>query len=123
MNTNIRKLTAEEFERECAPDNSTLWMKYIEPASDLLARQFPQTKWAVPDLLSEGATLFVGAPKVGKSNFAIDVSLAIATGGYALGKIPVEQGDVLYLAMEDGEKRMKKRLSQRLEGSQMPKQL
>jgi hypothetical protein len=34
----------------------------------------------------------------------------VATGGYALGKVPVERGESLYLSLEDPERRLHKRL-------------
>lgn len=94
-----------------------------ESAADLLAREFPEPKWAVDGLLSEGATVFAGAPKVGKSFMALGLALAIASGGMALSSIPVEQGDVLYLALEDGDKRMQKRLKTLLCGGRVPERL
>lgn len=62
------------------------------------------------NLLYSGTYLFVGAPKVGKSFFmaqlAYHISMGISLWGY-----PVHQGDVLYLALEDGYARLQKRLS------------
>jgi RecA-family ATPase len=42
--------------------------------------------------------------------------LAVATGGKALGCKQVEQGDVLYLALEDSERRLKERIKKVLKG-------
>ena len=36
----------------------------------------------------------------------LGTAVAVASGGYALGTTRVDQGDVLYLALEDGEKRL-----------------
>jgi AAA domain len=94
-----------------------------ETAANLLARNFPEPKWAVGGLLSEGATVFAGAPKVGKSFMALGLAISIASGGMALSSIPVEQGDVLYLALEDGDKRMQKRLKTMLCGGRVPERL
>lgn len=99
------------------------WSNYIISAKDLMAREFPPIKWAVNGLIGEGTTLLVGAPKAGKSKFALDIALAIATGGHALGKIPVEQGDCLYLDMENGTRRIKQRLEQRLNAAPIPEKL
>jgi hypothetical protein len=38
------------------------------------------------------------------------LAVAISTGGKAFGNLEVEEGDVLYLALEDNERRLKKRL-------------
>jgi hypothetical protein len=94
-----------------------------ESATELIARDFPEPKWAVEGLLSEGATVFAGSPKVGKSFLALGLAIAIASGGRALGSIPVEQGDVLYAALEDGDRRMKKRLLKILDSSIVPDSL
>jgi hypothetical protein len=49
-------------------------------------------------------------PKLGKSWWAYDASIAVATGGKAMGSVDCEQGDVLYLALEDNRRRVKDRL-------------
>ncbi|MBA2730480.1 MAG: AAA family ATPase [Euzebyaceae bacterium] len=79
-------------------------------AADLLTAEFPAPRWAVPGILGEGLNLLGGPPKVGKSWLALDLALAVATGGLALGSVPVEQGEVLYLALEDPARRMQQRL-------------
>lgn len=78
--------------------------------AELLATEFPPMRMAVPGLLAEGLSLLVGAPKVGKSWLALDIALAVAAGGHALGALPVEKGGVLYLALEDGPRRVKDRI-------------
>jgi hypothetical protein len=50
-------------------------------------------------------------PKVGKSFWVLNVAVAVATGRPALSTFPTEQGDVLYLALEDGAQRVKDRLN------------
>ncbi len=77
---------------------------------ELLAEEFPPLRWIVPDLIPAGLSLLVGAPKVGKSWAALDVALAVAAGGKALGGIAVEAGGVLYLALEDGPRRVADRM-------------
>src|SRR5579875_445323 len=79
---------------------------------DLLARDLPPVRWAIPDILPEGLTLLAGKPKLGKSWLALSIALAIAAGGYALGKQPVTKGEVLYLALEDNERRLQARAIQ-----------
>lgn len=79
-------------------------------AKDLAAKTFPPPRWAIPDLLPEGLTILAGKPKAGKSWLALNVAVAMATGGQALRKIHVEQGEVLYLALEDSERRLQERL-------------
>ena len=42
---------------------------------------------------------------------ALNLALAVATGGVALGSIDVEPGEVLYLALEDTKRRLKDRIA------------
>ena len=79
-------------------------------ASDLMALEIPETRWAVEGFLPAGCSILSGGPKVGKSILASHVALAVATGGVALDKIRVEQGDVLYLALEDTKRRLQTRI-------------
>jgi AAA domain len=79
-------------------------------ASELLKKVLPEHRWAVRGVLAEGLGLLVGRPKIGKSWLALNLAVAISSGGRALGQIPVEAGDVLYLALEDNERRLKSRL-------------
>ena len=80
-------------------------------ADELMRTTFPPTRWAVSGLVSEGVNLLVGAPKLGKSWLALGIGVAVASGGRALGRIDVEAGDVLYLALEDTGRRLQSRLS------------
>jgi len=80
-------------------------------ASDLEEKEFPELKWSVPGLLTEGLTILAGRPKRGKSWLGLSLALAVASGGKAFGKIDVEKGDALYLALEDNERRLKSRLA------------
>ncbi len=81
---------------------------------NLLAWELPPVRWVVPDILPEGLTLMAGKPKLGKSWLALSLALSIAAGGVALGKQPVPQGDVLYLALEDNARRLQARTRQLL---------
>lgn len=92
-------------------------------ATDLLAADLPPIRWAVDGLVPEGATLLVGAPKLGKSWAALGLALAVAAGGRALGAVPVDGGDVLVLALEDGPRRLRDRLAKLLAGDLPPSRL
>ncbi len=81
-------------------------------ASDLEEMVFPEPKWAIPGLLPEGLTILAGRPKRGKSWMGLGIALAVTSGGKALGKIDVEKGDALYLALEDNPRRLQNRLAQ-----------
>lgn len=88
-----------------------------------MAEDFPEPRYAVPELIPEGLTFLAGAPKLGKSWLMLGLSVAVASGGHALGKIEVDQGDVLHLALEDPPRRLQTRLSMMLNGSGPPKGL
>lgn len=87
-------------------------------AVDLLRKQFAPVAWAVDGILPEGAFLLGGRPKMGKSWLALSIALAVATGGRALGRAAVAQGDVLVLALEDNERRLQERLRTLLAGDE-----
>jgi len=80
--------------------------------ADLMAKSFPAPRWIVKGLIGEGLTLFAGAPKIGKSWFALDLALSVS-GGAAdiLGGTSVEHGAVLYMALEDNQPRLQDRLN------------
>lgn len=76
----------------------------------LSGQDFPPLRYAVDRLIPEGQTLLVGPPKAGKSWLILDLLLAVASGGMALGRISVgEPRRVFYLALEDGDRRMQDR--------------
>lgn len=79
-------------------------------AEQLVSMTFPAPRYAVPGLIAEGLNLLAGPPKVGKSWLALAIGVAVASGGMALGKIPVDKGQVLYLALEDSPRRLQTRL-------------
>ena len=83
-------------------------------AADLQWMEFPPLQFIIPGYLVEGLTLLVGKPKRGKSWMALDWVLAIAHGGYAFGTIQCDEGDCLYMALEDSQRRMQRRIRQLL---------
>lgn len=92
-------------------------------ADELVACNFPAPRWAIPGIISEGVTLLAGAPKVGKSWLSLGLGIEVASGGRALGSIGVDEGDVLYLALEDTGRRLKSRLVKALAGAPAPSRL
>lgn len=79
-------------------------------ASALMALKFDPIRYVVPGYVAEGLTLFAGAPKIGKSWTALDLAVSVSSGGLAFGSVKCEQGDVLYLALEDNQRRLQSRL-------------
>lgn len=78
----------------------------------LMEQQFPPISYVVPGVIPEGMTLLVAAPKIGKSWMVLGLGVELARGGYAFGTLPVGlPRPVLYLALEDGPRRLQDRLT------------
>ncbi|MDO3647676.1 AAA family ATPase [Nocardia mangyaensis] len=84
------------------------------------AQVFPELEWQVEGILPEGFGLLVAPPKAGKSWMVAGIGLACASGGFAFGKIPVKPRPVLYLALEDGHRRLQSRFRTLMEGNRIP---
>lgn len=95
----------------------------IFSAKDLQAEEIKPITWIIPGLLPDGITVFAGRGKIGKSWLALGLGIAVATGGYMFGKIKVEKRRCLYLALEDGKRRLKNRLETLLKGEPFPDNL
>jgi hypothetical protein len=89
-------------------------------ADELMSIEFPEPRWAVPGILAEGVSLLAGPPKVGKSWLSLGLGLAIASGGQVFGRIDVNGGPVLYLALEDTPRRHQTRMAKILDGRHPP---
>ena len=79
-------------------------------AKELMATEFPPVRFVIPMIGPEGLMILAGAPKLGKSWLVMDLSVNVSTGGFAIGKLECEEGDVLHLALEDNPRRLKSRL-------------
>lgn len=75
----------------------------------LMDREFAPVPYVVPGYIAAGATILAGKPKIGKSWLVLEMALAVASGGTCLGSVKCEQGSVLYLALEDNERRLQSR--------------
>ena len=82
----------------------------VKSMTELYDTVYPPSKPVVEGLLYNGTYLFVGAPKVGKSFFMAQLGYHVSKG-IPLWNYPVTQGAVLYLALEDTEERLQKRLA------------
>lgn len=93
------------------PDPATLEYraKTSWTADELLTTDFPEPQWAIPGVLPVGLSVLAGRPKVGKSWLALQFAHAVGSGGRALD-LDVQAGKVLYLALEDGPRRLKERM-------------
>jgi len=85
--------------------------------------EFPEPKWMIPSIIPEGLSILCGKPKIGKSILSLNLAVAVATGGMALGKIQVEKSGVYYLALEDSHRRLKERFKAVLQNGKSPENL
>jgi len=83
---------------------------YTITMEELYDTAFPPKVPIVDGLIYNGTYLFVGAPKVGKSFFMAQLGYHVSMG-IPLWNYKVNQGSVLYLALEDDFSRLQKRLS------------
>jgi len=91
-------------------------------AAALRNKSFKPINWVVNDLIPDGLTMLAAKPKVGKSWLMLDVAIALARGGWVLDK-KCAQGDVLYAALEDNERRLKGRMTKLLGHGDWPERL
>lgn len=83
----------------------------VMTAEELLAKVFPVPRDVLPQMVPEGLSLLVGRSKLGKSILMVQGAIAIATGGYLFGKdVQLPVGRVLYLDLENGERRVQQRV-------------
>ena len=81
----------------------------FDNGAELLSRSIPPQRWIIDSLLPEGLTLLCGSPKAGKSWLSLDIALHVASGQAFWGH-KTTAGKVLLFALEDGERRLKRRL-------------
>lgn len=98
---------AEEVKRgltaDAAPTLSTI------SAVDLQQKNISPIRWIVKDLIPAGLTILASPPKFGKSWMAMHLCLSVAMGGGFLG-YQCHKSGCLYMALEDGERRLKSRM-------------
>jgi hypothetical protein len=126
----VQKILAAAFAQPAAKhivelDSTPRWRRGAVLASDLKGLIFDPVRYVLPGYISEGVTILAGKPKVGKSWLTLDLCIAVAAGRFTLGTIKPAQGDVLYLALEDTKRRLKKRIAKLLSsaGSVWPARL
>ena len=76
----------------------------------LMDKRLPPTKFCVDTLLPQGLCILGGSPKVGKSWLVLDLCVHVAQGTPLWG-LDVTRGEVLYLCLEDSERRIQERLN------------
>ena len=83
----------------------------VTSTNTIMATEFAPIQWVVPDYVPEGLSILAGRQKLGKTWLAMDWAIAVATGGAAMGSIFCEVGDVLYVDLENGHRRIQGRIS------------
>jgi AAA domain len=83
---------------------------YIPSGDEIGAMVIEPIRWVVEGILPEGITLFSAKPKAGKSWLALGLTLAVVNGGRILD-LQADPGEALYLALEDGYRRIQNRLA------------
>lgn len=107
----VREMYAEESDDPLAGMFNGAWLD---------TQVFPPLEYAVPGIIPEGFGLLVSPPKAGKSWLVCDIGLACAAGGLALGRVSVHQRPVLYMALEDGQRRLQSRSRHIMGGQPIP---
>lgn len=79
-------------------------------AAELGEMQFPPLQFACKPVLAMGATMLAGKPKTNKTWLAQEIAFSVAAGQHACGEWETMQGDVLFFALEDNQRRLQRRL-------------
>ena len=78
--------------------------------NDLMDEVLPYRRVVIEGMMSTGAYLLAGAPKIGKSFLVAQIAYHVSTGKELWGNV-VHGGTVLYLALEDDKKRLQERMA------------
>lgn len=98
----------EEFYRQIQRMQDPTYLHTVT-LDELMERVFQGKAAVVENLLYTGAYILAGAPKIGKSFLVAQITYHISLGRPLWG-YQVRQGTVLYLALEDDEGRLQRRM-------------
>lgn len=98
----------EEFYRQIQRMQDPTYL-HTMTLDELMERVFQGKAAVVENLLYTGAYILAGAPKIGKSFLVAQIAYHISSGRPLWG-YQVRQGTVLYLALEDDEGRLQRRM-------------
>lgn len=104
---------AQQLPAEASPMLSTI------SAAALQEKDIPPIRWIVENLIPAGLNILASPPKYGKSWAVLDLGLSVTAGGRFLG-YQTTPCEVLYLALEDSERRLKSRMMKLLAGKNAP---
>lgn len=82
----------------------------LDHGEGLKTMPLAQRQDIIPGLLPAGCTLLAGHAKGGKSLLMYHLAIAVGSGRPFLGQFPVQQGEVMFWALEDGERRCRERI-------------
>ncbi len=82
---------------------------WVINGEDLMDMDYKPIKFVVKDFLTQGLTVLAGAPKTGKSFFALWLCLCVAKGK-PVWDYETAQGTVLYFCLEDNPERLQNRI-------------
>lgn len=88
-------------------------------AAELQHKDIPPLQFVVEGFVPYGLALLCSPPKYGKSWMSLDMGLQVARGKPFLQR-PTHQCGCLYLALEDGERRLQDRMGKLLKGENAP---
>ncbi len=91
------------------PPTASAWPISPLPATVLCEKHYDALRQPVDNFICEGLTLLVGQSKIGKSWLVLDLCMSVAAGTPFLGK-KTTMGTVLYLALEDSQRRLQSRI-------------
>lgn len=81
----------------------------IKSGDEILDFEYPEPVWVINNILPSGLTIMAGRPKIGKSWIGMQIAFSTGQGGIFFEQ-KVEVGKVLYLALEDNERRIQDRM-------------
>lgn len=100
---------ADILARHAARNPATATPLLVESFADLVSQDFPPQRFLVDGLIPAGQLVMLGGRgKAGKSWLILQLIAAIDRGATFLGRA-TQHGRVLYLALEDGRRRMNQR--------------
>lgn len=81
----------------------------VPSMADLQQKAFKEPTWIIPNVLPAGCILLAARPKMRKTFLALQLAIAVC-GGRKFLDWKCNQGDVLFLGLEDNERRLKSRI-------------
>lgn len=118
-------MNADAFEQLVAagppPDHAAPPVRRLATisAAELQRKNIPPLQFIVEDFIATGLTILCSPPKYYKSWMMLDLGLQVSSGKPFL-QHATNQCSCLYLALEDGERRLKDRMEQLLDGKDAP---